>query len=551
MQYNSVLTESWEGAPIILKGPLTAMNLAITNIERTDDGLLVTAELYGNVYIDPVTLEETIEYGPVPIMTEGSQPKPGLAFGKSVVLLRQSAEGLEPLSCTYEKYPHPGLDYLKAQTEKLEAALSASEKIDITQYDQRLVEYIWQLIFSHRYIENPEDITLYDLENFRDPLDLPHSSIYDPDAVDTLDPDYRLDASLLRLMPNLEEVVCPYGLVDYSVFENMHSLKKLTLAVDEEVLRTLKVGHTEELVLNDPDVDVLDLSNVDTDILRLVSWTTAVRGFAGCEKIEKLYIMSTRTDMRLVNADTFPDLSYLNLYFYSDTPRVRDFSQLATFDGVKIDLYLDYQACNNQTLESLAGVKLNDVYLTPENGSYPSQDFDRSLADGLNARKISYGMEMYFQERTGKEDAALENRPLFSSGPGSIKVPLGIGEELNGWTLDYVEDYNNLEERIIARFSGEATLKGSIRIHSQEEGWISGEVEFTVAEESLSQLPYYEHDTRTIWFEIANGDMIKQAAGADAGEYIDCEITISGYSYEFAPMLCWNSSTVTEIHRIG
>jgi hypothetical protein len=161
------------------------------------------------------------------------------------------------------------------------------------------------------------------------------------------------------------------------------------------------VGQAERLWLDDPDTDMLDMSNINAKALMLSSWSTAVRGFKGCENIERLYFSATRTDMRLVNAKTFPGARYLNLYFYSDTPRVRDFSQLATFQDLKIDLYLDYQACNNPTLESLAGVRLNDLYLNPENGSYPIQDLDQALVESISANRLTMGMEMYFEERTG------------------------------------------------------------------------------------------------------------------------------------------------------
>lgn len=400
MMLETTLFSNWEGTPVLPVEPPMSQHLIIKEILKSDGAVTVTAELYGNVHIDPVTLAETIGYGYVWIVPEGEPNSPQLAFGKSVVRFEESGETLTPISCDYERYPHPGLDYLKAQTDKLRPVLEKSEKIDISQYDKLLVDYIWRRLFSHRFIEKPEDITLYDLENLRDPIELPFGSIYDSDYQDPYSPDYSMDASLLRLTPNVESVYAPYRLTDYGVFENMRGLKKLTLQYADEMFSTLKVGHTDELMLYDPK-GVLDLSNIDTEILRLYSWSTAVQGFKGCDKIEKLYIMSTRTDMRLVNAEAFPNVSYLNLYFYSDTPRVRDLSQFATFGGAKIDLYLDYQACNNQTIRSLQDVKLNDLYLNPENGSYPLQDIDRSFIEGLDAQNITFGMEMYFQERTG------------------------------------------------------------------------------------------------------------------------------------------------------
>lgn len=539
------LYSDWEGSPIPSEDPPQVTNYALNNIERDGDILTVNVDLYGNLYIDPVTLvEDTWGYANVDI--EASP----LVFATSVVRLRDTAGGLAPVSCTYTPLGHPGLDYLKERTKELQPELAASERIDVSNYDAGLVDYIWRLVYSKRYIETPEDLTLYDLASITEGLELQHVTI----GADTEDPNYRLDASLLTLLPNVESVtVYYYRLKDYGVFENMNDLKQLRIAwPGDELFATLRVGHTDRLWLDDPDTDSLDMTGINANALTLHSYTTAVRGFTGCENLQKLYISSTRTDMRLINAEAFPGIRYLNLYFYSDTPRIRDFSRLASFQDVKIDLYLSYQACNNPTLESLAGIALNDVYLDPENGSYPLQDLDASLIGGLTANRVETGMTMDFTERTGNEEIYnVKRSPVFREGPDGEAYEVIIGKERNGWTLTSYTEYDPMNPAfsIIARFSGEARLRGSIRIYSEEDG-LMPTIGFTVAEESAHMMPYYEYDTRTMWFEITNGDMIKEFAGVDSGEFADCEITISNYEYVFAPMSVWNCSSVKEIHKI-
>jgi hypothetical protein len=407
MLYEKTLMNTWEGTPSPSAEIYNAPQLALTDLRQTEDGFTATAELYDNIFIDPETLHETVSYGMVWILPEKEAYPKGLAFGKSVVQFVQSGGELSPVSCVYEPYAHPGLDYLKAQNEKLAPELSASEKIDPTQYDPLLVDFLWRTLCAYRYIETPGDITLYDLENLHEAIDLRYYSYHRDYYEDPNSPDYRLDASLLRLMPNLEAIILPYILEDYSVFENMHNLKTLRLAwPGEERFATLRVGHVDSLEIDDPD-GLLDITHANADTLYLRSWTTAVSGFVGCENLQTLRMNSTRTDMRLVNAETFPGLTYLNLYFYSDTPRVRDLSGLASFgEDVKIDLYLDYQACNNPTLESLREVTLRDFNLNPENGSNPLPDIDRALVDSIASQRTQWGISLDFQDRTGEESLA-------------------------------------------------------------------------------------------------------------------------------------------------
>lgn len=213
-------------------------------------------------------------------------------------------------------------------------------------------------------------------------------------------------------MPNLRLVDISTTLKDYSVFEGMTKLESLRLGELDNIekrqatpdISTLVVGQTQLLVLSDP-IGTIDLSRVNTETLRVESWRTAVEGFVGCERLQKLYIMATRTDTRLINAQNFPAVRYLNLYFRSETARYRDLSQLATFgDSTKIDLLLGYQACNDRTVESLAGVRINYLVLDPQNASYPLPDQPKqALVGAINAAESVWGDDMYFRERTGNE----------------------------------------------------------------------------------------------------------------------------------------------------
>ena len=124
--------------------------------------------------------------------------------------------------------------------------------------------------------------------------------------------------------------------------------------------------------------------------LELQSYVAGITGFAGCETVESLSIQDTRTDMTLINAEAFPSLTWLDFNIFSDTPRFRDFSQLATFgEDVGISLSLSYQACNDDTLRTLAGVRLDSLYLDPYNGPYPLGDPDPEVLARINAEELT------------------------------------------------------------------------------------------------------------------------------------------------------------------
>ncbi len=386
------LCTNWEEIPTVSEKPPGFAGSRIVDAVREEDTVVVEIEHYGNVFFDPDTMEDNLDYGLFLIQAKNSPYAPHLAVARSTLTLRETPDDYEAIACSYQLSLHPGLTYLKEETRRLAPQLEASELLDVSRYDERLVNYVWKVLMSTRLIESPREITLYDLEQYDGAIEIDYNVI---DYGSMEDPAFALDASLLELMPNLSYALVVCRLTDYSVFQQMNNLEKLVLySADDETFRTLTVGKTGELLLYDPVADVVDLQGVNAEALRLSSWSTAVGGFANCQHVKRLYIMSTRTDTALINAKNFPGVQYIN------NGRIRDFSNLSTFQGVPIDLYLDYQACRDETLNSLEGIALRDLYLHPENGSYPLE-YHRALAENLNTKRVVFGPEMYFQERTG------------------------------------------------------------------------------------------------------------------------------------------------------
>lgn len=362
------LYTNWNGSPLSApEGFQVYCGFDLVEVSPIEDGkVAVTVELYAELSLDPNTMTDSLYPAEIVIHSEGLPHSPAIAFGKSVVELGDSGIGIaEPLSCSYYPYNQPGIAYLKEQATKNPPA--DSPKLDSKQYDPAFLNFVWKKLLPTRYIASPANITHADLAAMTGYLEIDWSML-PPDA-DVAN--YYMDSSLLRLMPNLTHINCYIFLNDYSVFEGMNKLETLSLSnMNDARMATLKVGHTDKLHLETPDCDMLDLTNVNTETLSMTSWSTAVRGFAGCDRIKSLYIHSTRTDMRLVNAESFPSIEYLNLQFYSDFERVRDFSQLATFpDTVTIDLWLSYMACNDKTVETLAGLPIRLLVLSPTNGA--------------------------------------------------------------------------------------------------------------------------------------------------------------------------------------
>ena len=166
----------------------------------------------------------------------------------------------------------------------------------------------------------------------------------------------------------------------------------LSLESEEAVLdfSNLCIGHTKRLNIENFRQDIaLDLSHSKVDTLSFHSWVAGANGFRGCDSVTRLEIHHTRTDTSLINAETFPNLKELDMEFMSDYARVRDFSQLSSFgEDVEINLTLTYQACNNKTVASLAGVRLDRLTLDPKNGQWPLDEPDPALVAQVNAGQV-------------------------------------------------------------------------------------------------------------------------------------------------------------------
>ena len=394
---NGSLMENWTEEP--QEGEYGVIqDLEVTASSKEGNVLTLTAELYGTVLVDPATMEDSLTGDGVAVVPAEDAPHyPFIALGTATVELRETVDGPLYLSCSYQPYDSPGVTCLKERTQELEPQLSASQKPDLSPYDPRVVEYIRQVILSQRYIESSGDITQWDLENLCTNLTFNYQTLGDENGV--LPDGYTADSQILRLMPNLEFFSSYLPLTDYSVFENMFQLKNLhfyfgTGEADapEPDLSDLRIGHVTELAINEFREDkVIDLSASDVDSLAISSWVASVTEFRGCEDLGALQFSHTRSDTRIINAQTFPSLKGLNLEFFSDTPRFRDLSQLATFgEDVDIRLSLSYQAANNKTVETLAGVRLVYLFLDPSNGPYPLDEPDPALVDQIDAAEVAW-----------------------------------------------------------------------------------------------------------------------------------------------------------------
>ena len=394
MVWESSLTTDWVGWPEeedMADGRVSTFEILAA--ERDGGAWWVTAELYGSLLLDPDTMTDTTGDNPraVVIRAEGDHA-PFLAFGTARVELRQTEDGLTPLSCDFEGYDgQPGLTYLKERTRELEAELSASSKIDPSQYDPLVVNYVWRQVLAFRYLESPADITLWDMEHYVTDVVLGYATLAGDGS---LPANYVVDSEIFRLATGMEFFSSYYPLTDYSVFEGMDQLESVFFSCDSDYtpdFSSLKTGSATHLAIKNFQKDFsLDLTGSQVENLELHSYVAGVTGFAGCETVESLSIQDTRTDMALINAEAFPSLTWLDLNIYSDTPRFRDFSQLATFgEDVEISLSLSYQACNDDTLRTLAGVRLDSLYLDPYNGQWPLGDPDPEILAQIDAEELT------------------------------------------------------------------------------------------------------------------------------------------------------------------
>lgn len=399
LAHNGTLMEE----PEILEEGATydiVQDLEVTDAVLEEDTMTLTAVLYGIVRQDPETGTEAVVPGgwlgdSSTIRSPEDDPHaPYIPLGTATVKLRGKAAGQDVLSCDWKPIENPGRAYLEAQTQGAAAEIAASGKADLSGYDPRVVDCVYQAIRSRRLIESPGEITLWDLENLSR-LELYGADTSDPDTgAYTPDP-LPLDAGLLRQLPNLRSCLVGHPLADYSVFEGM-DLDTLTIHTENETipldLSTLQIGHVKRLSVEAFRQNIaLDLSQSKVDTLYIDSPVAAVTEFRGCDGVRELEFRGTRSDTSILNASNFPDLEVLQMDFFSDYARFRDLSRLATFgEDVEIDLTLSYQACNSRTVATLDGVRLNSLTLDPKNGQWPLDEPDPALVERVRADRVEW-----------------------------------------------------------------------------------------------------------------------------------------------------------------
>lgn len=388
----SALRSTWQGQPTGTGRHAEAID--ITKIEREGDLVCITADVFGEVFFNPSTgrLTDQDQYFAVRNIwsdeTEGVYT--GFHLGEAVVTLEELPDGtVDFRSCEYTAVPDAGLDVLKANTAAVQDQLDASQKVvDVVHdYDPQLLRAAWIHTVGKRWVEKPEDLTLYDLEQIYE-MEVNWDSLF-PEGTD-IPADYQVDSELFRFMPNMKRLDIWPILSDYSVFETMYDLQELRLNLENyndadgtytPDITTLKIGHTDFLNLHSFRSDiVVDLTDCDVKNLRVESWVAGVTEFIGCETLEVLDIYNTRTGTGLIDVRTFPNVKKVILDFYSDYTRYRNLGNLATFgDDVYISLKLGYQAANDKTVNTLAGVRLDSLTLDPANGPYVLPEPDPAL----------------------------------------------------------------------------------------------------------------------------------------------------------------------------
>lgn len=375
--------------------------LEVVDAQVVEDTMILGAEVYGVVLVNPQTGEEHITNGDWVVadtfwvQSPASDPHhPYVLLGTAKVTVQSTAAGHEIRSCDWQPVEKPGRTSLEAQNQKAAAEIAASERLDLSRYDPRMVDCVYQTVRSQRLISGPEELTLWDLENLCTQLELYGAGESDPETGEYTPDPLPLDAGLLRLIPSLRSCTIGHPLADYSVFEEM-DLDTLTIYTENETIpldfSTLRIGHAKLLSISGFNQDIaLDLSHANVDSLYIHSWSAAVTDFRGGEGVKELEFRNTRSDTSILNANSFPDLEVLRLDFYSEYPRFRDLSQLATFgEKVQIDLTLSYQACNNKTVASLDGVRLNRLVLDPS-GQWPLNEPDPALVERVNASQVEW-----------------------------------------------------------------------------------------------------------------------------------------------------------------
>lgn len=281
--YSYPLLTTWEGKPKGGNGFIT--NFEITGMEREEENIFVSVCLYGNVFIDLETKEESLENnsGDDKVITIF-----GVAIGESEVVFHEEEGSPKAISCTHTRYENPATAMLKANTKAVKAELDASQKVvDVVEnYDPYLLQALYRETLSNRWIESPEELTLYDLEKLNSLILSWNSMGIYPDEIED-GAHYKMDAGLLRFTPNLQTLVIWPMLKDYSVFENMNDLVEMTLNLDAWYapdgsltpdITDLKIGKVTNLVLDSFSSDiVVDLTNCEVNNLEVSSWGAGVK----------------------------------------------------------------------------------------------------------------------------------------------------------------------------------------------------------------------------------------------------------------------------------
>lgn len=391
---------SWKDTPPEITDYVYTRQYSINDIRKKGDILVISLESLEYVTIDTKTLKEnvfneTFEYTDSCIgITGSSELYEQIPVSSSIVTARRNDIGWDYLSCVYTRYDRPGYNYLLNETEKLREETEKSGKPDLSPYEDYIVNWLFTRVASRRLISSPGDITNYDLAAYF--VDVYFGEMVLPEGTDY--ESFVLQSDVLKILPNMKTFNSYMKLSDYGVFKNCGNLSSLTLSfMTDEDFKNLKTGKLDNLFLGDTGADLVDLGGVEElKTLIMQSWSFGVGGFKNCDNIESLYIYGTKTDPALYSPENFPDIKRIVIDSYRDYLRAVDYSGLKAFNGkgVIIDMQLMDYACDKESIESLKGVKINDLYMSPN-----YVDFDEELANQLDVKNLYlYSYADYYSE---------------------------------------------------------------------------------------------------------------------------------------------------------
>ncbi|MBP9760015.1 MAG: hypothetical protein KBD24_01460 [Candidatus Pacebacteria bacterium] len=101
-----------------------------------------------------------------------------------------------------------------------------------------------------------------------------------------------------------------------------------------------------------------------------------------------------------------------------------------------------------------------------------------------------------------------------------------------------------------AEFTGVITVTGRLSAPTGNpyDGGMGPEYSVaTLNQDSLSRLPYFESDTRSVWFGVNNPEIMKESTVKN-GDLV--EVTIKKYQYVFYPAGVWNSAELIAIKKV-